>query len=82
MDEGYYEDNLGQLDQIVAFEHLSCSCEPDYKFIVENLTFDTYFMNALRSWRALRCLILFTTESAKVAKISLKCLVFNYNYAI
>ncbi len=46
--------------------------------IVENLTFDTYFMNALRSWRALRCLILFTAESAKVAKISLKCLVFNY----
>ena len=35
-------------------------------------------MNALRSWRASRCLILFTAEDAKVAKIGSKRLVFNY----
>ncbi len=51
--------------------HLSVS------IIVKNLIFDTYFMNASRSLRALRCLILFTAKSAKVAKINLKCLVFN-----
>ncbi len=43
--------------------------------MVKNLIFNNYFMNALR---ALRCLILFTAEDAKVAKISLKRLVFNY----
>ena len=46
--------------------------------IVKNLIFDTQSMNTLCSWRALRCLILFTAESAKVPKISFKCLVFNY----
>ena len=43
--------------------------------ILKNRIFDTQSMNTLRSWRALRCFILFTEESAK---ISLKCLVFNY----
>ena len=43
--------------------------------IAKNLIFDTQSMNTLRSWRALRCLILFTAESTKM---SLKCLVFNY----
>ena len=35
--------------------------------IVKNLIFDMYFMNTLRSWCDLRCLILLTAESAKVA---------------
>jgi phosphoglycerol transferase MdoB-like AlkP superfamily enzyme len=51
------------------------------KIIVKNLIFITYSMSALRSWRALRCLILFTAEGAKDAKISSKHSVFNYNWS-
>ncbi len=48
--------------------------------IVTNLIFNAYYINTLRSSRALRCLILFTAEGAKVAKTSLKRLVFNYKF--
>ncbi|MBE0521033.1 MAG: transglutaminase domain-containing protein [Candidatus Methanoperedenaceae archaeon] len=51
----------------------------NYEFIVKNLIFNTYSPSALRSLRALRCLILFTAEGAKDAKISSKPSVFNYN---
>ncbi len=44
--------------------------------MVKNLIFDTYSMNTLRSLRPLRCVILLTAESAKVANS--RCLVFNY----
>ncbi len=47
-----------------------------YEFVSSSLFI---FHPALRSWRTLRCLILFTAEGAKDAKISSKHSVFNYN---
>lgn len=47
--------------------------------MVKNLIFDTYFMKHFAFLACFAVLILFTAESAKVAKISIKCLVFNYN---
>ena len=47
--------------------------------IVKNIISLTYILNTLRSLRPLRCMILVTAKSAKSAKISLNCLVFDYN---